>query len=216
MFRSWDLRRCPHTKICSPSWTRTSTGIKSWLQINSGSSFKHCKSSPAIFRYVRQLKPALPWHLQLAHRSRPPKNTVRELLLQILASQIFFVLGMFYSALKAVQDDRACQARVAQQIQQVVQSNSSENDVRKALKSWLWDDVDKELLTQEQFLFSGATLCSHLPEQGVKIHSLYEVLKFEHSIIIQVCSSLLSASVITNTFRILDHRIDPCRRFQNF
>lgn len=145
---------------------------------------------------------------------RENHGTVRELLVQILASQIFFVLGMFYSALKAVQDDPPCQARVAEQVQHLVKSNAIESDIRKALRSWFWDDVDKELLTQQHFLFSGATLCSHLPEQGVKIHSLYEVLKFEHTIILQVRGTLLSANIITNSSRILTSTSTPAGNYK--
>jgi hypothetical protein len=108
----------------------------------------------------------------------------------MLASQTFFALGMFYSALKVVQDNKSCQSRTAGQIQHMIQSNATERNVHNALRSWFWDDVDKELLTQDLVLSGGESLNSHLPEQGVNVQRLYQLLQFEHSILVQVCSSL--------------------------
>lgn len=91
--------------------------------------------------------------------------------------------------MKAVQDNRIFQAHIAQQVQHVLEAQSSESDVRKALSIWFWDDVDKDMLTQEQFLFNQIALFAHLPETGITMHSLYEIFKFEHSILAQVCST---------------------------
>jgi hypothetical protein len=108
-------------------------------------------------------------------------------LLQIFAARLFIVLGMFYCALKTVKDSHQHLVQISKRVLKIIEKNAALRSIPVCLRHWIWDDIDKELLTREQFLFSGATLHAHVLKTSIRLHSLYDLLKFEQSLITQAC-----------------------------
>lgn len=84
-------------------------------------------------------------------------------------------------------------AAVCCEIKHIVSTNAQKSN-HAALSSWVWDDVDAELLVQEH----PPQVCDCLRPQALGpsatgcIDNLHTILREQHTLLIQECSCLLN------------------------
>jgi hypothetical protein len=108
--------------------------------------------------------------------------------LQVRTASHLIKLAMYYSAMQAVRRDKGLLQAVVKDISRRILRCSRERDVHAAMKAWVWDDVDKRMLT---------TSFAHLPtvqlhnrawhnQTTFTLNTIFELLEMELRILSEV------------------------------